>query len=286
MKSAIHYLAFIPIIFSLACNGPSIEETEYEGRPHFKINTSTATYYYDKAGGGLSRVMDADGVDWVHYNGDPQASAPSGASGGFRGIPNMVYRSDDGGAGHPGFDQCTSELIDKKTIRSQSKSGNWQWTWVFFDDYAQLTVEKADPDHPYWFLYEGPVAGSFDPSRKYWGTDLGGPRYEVPSLNKGESILDHWQWAYFGDVDTHRIFFVLQQEKDQLIDHFAYMGDTKEGNEAEDGMVVFGFGRDKGAKALMTETGNVFKIGFLEKGVMSKEDHQWVSLQIERIITR
>ncbi len=280
MKKLTFILIVVSGMFMLSCNNISIEDESYEDRSHFKIETKTATYFFDKAGGGLSRVIDSDGVDWINYNGDPHAVVPSGASGGYRGIPNMVYRYEDGGAGHPGFDQCISEKIDKNTIRTQSKSGKWQWAWTFFDDHASLTIEKADPDRTFWFLYEGPVAGSFNPDRKYWGTDLGGPRTETPSLNRGENIVGNWQWVYFGDNETNRVFYVAQHPKDTLNDFFAYMGDTKEGNSSADGMLVFGFSRDNGTKALETKKGVTYTIGFLERKITSAEDHTWANKQI------
>jgi hypothetical protein len=285
MRKLIFAIVVLPGMLLISCNDITIENESYEDRPHFKIETKTATYFFDKAGGGFSRAIDSDGIDWINYNGDPHAVVPSGASGGYRGIPNMVYRYEDGGAGHPGFDQCISMKAGENTIRTQSKSGKWQWAWTFFDDHARLTIEKADPDRTYWFLYEGAVAGSFDPSHKYWGTDLGGPRNEIPSLNLGENIVGHWQWVYFGDNEVDRIFYVAQQPKDTLNDFFAYMGDTKEGNASPDGMVVFGFGRDRGTKALETKTGVTYMIGFLERRVTSAEDHEWVSKRInDRLI--
>jgi hypothetical protein len=261
-----------------------MEEATYEGRPHFKIETKTATYYFDVAGGGLSRVLDLDGIDWVNYNGDPHAKVPSGASGGYRGIPNSVYRSDDGGSSHPGFDQCISEIINSNTITTRSKSGKWEWLWEFFDDHARFEVIKVDPDHPYWFLYEGVVGGDFNPYMKYWGTDLGGPRFETPSHNHGEGINEQWQWVYFGDKEQDRVFFVAQTPNDTLNDYFSYMGNTKEGRDAPDGMIVFGFGRQKGATPLMKETGVTFYMGFLERKIDSKEDHEWAAQQIKKII--
>jgi hypothetical protein len=288
MKS-ITLLAFLQVIFMISCspsNGIVIKDDIYEGRAHFRIETKTATYLFDKAGGGLSRVMDADGIDWVHYNGDPHAKGASGAAGGFRGIPNMVFRGDDGGAGHPGFDQCISEKVDDRTIRSTSKSGKWQWSWTFFDDHARMTMEKVDRDRTYWFLYEGPVAGSFNPYNNYWGTDLGGPRYETPSLNKGENIVGNWEWVYFGAKDTNRIFYVAQSPGDNLNDFFAYMGNTSDGNDAPDGMIVFGFGRDKGTIALMREDDVTFYIGFLDKKITSEKDHKWAGQQIKKITGR
>ena len=73
MIKRILLLIVVSHIFLEACNQTTIEDASYEDRPHFKIETTNATYYYDKAGGGLSRVIDRDGVDWVHYNGDPKA---------------------------------------------------------------------------------------------------------------------------------------------------------------------------------------------------------------------
>ena len=284
MRKLILIIIALTVLLIHSCNSISINNETYENRSHFKIKTNTATYFFDKSGGGLSRVIDADGIDWINFNGDPHAVVPSGASGGYRGIPNMVYQFEDGGAGHPGFDQCISERAYKNIIRSYSKSGKWQWAWTFFDDHARLTIEKADPDRTYWFLYEGVIAGSFNPSQKYWGTDLGGPRDETPSLNNGENIVGNWQWIYFGDKGTNRIFYVAQQPRDTLNDFFAYMGDTKEGNESPDGMIVFGFSRDKGTLALESKTGITYLIGFLERKVTSKDDHEWVSKQINDIL--
>ena len=46
----------------------SISETEYEGRAQFKVETSSATFFYDRAGGGFSRLFDRAGRDWVSFN--------------------------------------------------------------------------------------------------------------------------------------------------------------------------------------------------------------------------
>lgn len=272
----------LSLIFMFSCWEIKIVEDTYEDRAHFKIITKSATYYYDKAGGGFSRIMDVDGNDWVQYKGSADVDYPEGAASGFRGVPNLVFRSEDGGAGHPGFDQCVSELADNNTIFTKSKSGNWQWRWTFYGDHAHMSMEKTDPKHTYWFLYEGPVAGTFKPARQYWGTDIEGPRFESPSLNKGEHVAGTWQWAYFGDTTVNRIFFTAQQNPDSLSDYFAYMGSTDEANDAHEGMVVFGFGRAKGAKPLMTGT-NSFIIGFLEKKIKSEDDHQLVNEQLKKM---
>ncbi|MBX2815943.1 MAG: VCBS repeat-containing protein, partial [Saprospiraceae bacterium] len=81
--------------------GP-IRQTMYEGRPHYLIKTATLTYYYDINGGGLSRIIDPKGNDWIGYRTTPSEDYPAAAAGAFRGVPNAVFQSDDGGAGHPG----------------------------------------------------------------------------------------------------------------------------------------------------------------------------------------
>ncbi len=284
MKYFLYIVCCLSCFLLDSCTKIKIESNSYEGRPHYKVTTKTATHYFDVAGGGLSRIIDQDDVDWINHNGNPHAVVPSGTSGGYRGIPNSVYRSDDGGASHPGFDQCLSEIKNGKTITTKSISGKWEWFWEFFDDHVCLTVLKVDPKHPYWFLYEGVIGGNFNPYMKYWGTDLGGPRFETPSHNHGEGINEKWQWVYFGDKEQNRVFFVAQQPKDTLYDYFSYMGNTSEGRDAPDGMIVFGFGRQKGARPLMQEIGVTFYMGFLERKITSKKDHEWASEQIKKVI--
>ena len=58
MKKLTFILIVVPGMFVLSCNNISIEDERYEERPHFKIETKTATYFFDEAGGGLSRVID------------------------------------------------------------------------------------------------------------------------------------------------------------------------------------------------------------------------------------
>ena len=45
-------------------------------------------------------------------------------------------------------------------------------------------------------------------------------------------------------------------------------------------MIVFGFSRDAGTKALETKTGVTYTIGFLDKKITSEKDHEWASSRI------
>lgn len=262
-----------------------IVETEYEGRSQFKIETTGATWFYDRSGGGFSRLIDATGRDWISFHKTPLKENPASAAAGFRGMPNLVFGKDnpDAGAGHPGFDRCESVVVGGDTIRTVSKSGRWAWTWRFNRDRALLTVEKADGDRPWWFLYEGPVAGRYAPREQYWGTNLGGPRTEVPDHAGKGDIAGRWDWVYFGDRAVPRVLFVAHLGGDGVDDVFSYMGSTRAGLAAPDGMVVFGFGRT-GARPLMTGAGAQFVVGFVEASVPDEAAHARVASHIAAML--
>ncbi|MEO0334631.1 MAG: hypothetical protein AAF223_23655, partial [Bacteroidota bacterium] len=104
--SKLFFLVSLAISLSIilgSCSPIQIDETIYEDRPHFVVQTASATYWYDQAGGGLSRLIDPEGNDWIAFKKDPLSEYPASAAAGFRGLPNFVFQSDDGGAGHPGF---------------------------------------------------------------------------------------------------------------------------------------------------------------------------------------
>ncbi|NND08560.1 MAG: hypothetical protein HKN87_19450 [Saprospiraceae bacterium] len=252
--------------------GVSIREGAYENRPHFIITTPSATYYYDKAGGGFSRMIDSDGTDWIDFRMQPWGMYPEAAASAFRGIPNFVYGSDNGGAGHPGHDKCVSKIEDDHAIITSSKSGVWQWRWTFANDHAEVEMLKTDPSHAYWFLYEGVPAGSFDPTQQYFGTNTGGPRKDQLDFFKGNKAFENWQWAYFGHEVVDRVLFIAQKSEDSHSDTFGYLGNSEHGITSLDGMVVFGFGRADGAKPLMTGR-NTFYLAFLEHTVKNSQAH-------------
>jgi hypothetical protein len=160
-----------------------IAEASDQGRPHFMVRTERATWLYDRAGGGFSRLVDLEGRDWIDFGAEPLSAFPESAAAGYRGLPNLVFGGPDKGAGHPGFDRCTSRVAGPDTIRSTSRSGRWAWSWTFTETTATFTMEKADPEQPWWFLYEGPIAGTFAPPDKVWGTDQGGPRTDAPTID-------------------------------------------------------------------------------------------------------
>lgn len=231
----------------------SIREDNYEGRAQFVVQTVAAEYWLDRNAGGLSRLIDREGRDWISFHREPLNTFPGSAGAGYRGMPNAVFGTDnpDAGAGHPGFDRCESTLVTGVAIRTVSQSGRWAWTWTFTETAARLKFEKNDPERAYWFLYEGPPAGRFSPTNQYWGTDLGGPNLDVPDIRSQR--FGQWRWAYFGDRSVARVLAVAQMEADDLEDTFWYLGSSQGGAAtASDGMVVFGFGRAAKAKIFNT----------------------------------
>jgi hypothetical protein len=264
--------------------GVRIVEGTHENRPQFIVHTDSATWFFDRAGGGFSRLIDRDGRDWIAFSKYPLTDFPAAAAAGFRGIPNAVFVGPDKGAGHPGFDKCASELTAPNQIRTATLSGRWQWSWTFTADTARFVMEQADPEQPWWFLYEGPVAGRFAPAEQYWGTDTGGPHRDVPDI--GNQRFGQWRWVYFGDRSLPRILFVAQHEPDTLDDTFWYLGSSDGGAAtAPDGMVVFGFGRGPGAKPLLRGSHRCFTVGLLEMGLPSPADHAALGARIEDAVT-
>lgn len=276
--------AFIFLTFTLPAFGIDISEDTYAGAPHFIIKTKKATYYLDKEGGGLSRMIDLYGNDWINYKRDPWDSYPESAASSFRGIPNLVYKSDDGGAGHPGYKKCYSFIVDENTILTISKSGKWQWRWKFYEQYASITMEKVDHEHKYWFLYEGPIAGEFKPEFQFWGTNLGGPRREINDFHKGDKIFANWHWVYFGDDRVKQVMFIAMERPDRQIDLLGFLGNSDRGVESEDGAVVFGFGRQSEALPQMTNPNHTFYIGFLKRKVKNASGHESVAKDIADIL--
>ncbi len=268
-----------------AVGAVEITEGEYEGIPQFIVRIEAATWYYDRPGGGFSRLIDREGRDWIAFSKDPLSEFPDSAAAGYRGLPNLLFGggNPDAGVGHPGFDRCESTLAGPNTIRTESLSGKWAWTWTFTETTATFTMEKADPDHAWWFLYEGPIAGTFAPQEKYWGTDKGGPRREVPDIRNQR--FDQWQWIYFGDVAVPRILFLVQHEPDDLPDTLWYLGSSEGGAAtAADGMVVFGFGRGPGTRPQFRGAGQRFTVGLLETSVTDAADHARVAEQIRAAV--
>jgi len=251
--------ALLVLFFGLprAVSGQEITRTTYLERPHYLIETASATCLYDIRGGGFSSIRDLSGTEWIGFK-PGNGEYPASAAADYRGLPNLVFRGEDNGSGHPGFDQCISIQEGANVIHTTTRSGSWEWKWTFRDEGALLEILKTDTSRCYWFLYEGTPGGRFLPPEQYWGTSADGIRQDTPVL--GHPAAGNWKWAFFGDQNHETALYIIHLTPDTLTDNFSYMGNTIEGTAAPDGMVVFGLGRS-GATPLMKGP-NRFYIGF------------------------
>ncbi|MEL6924497.1 MAG: hypothetical protein AAFO94_10660 [Bacteroidota bacterium] len=250
-----------------------------EGQAAFKITTPHGTYFYQKAAGGFSSMLDRTGRDWIGFRQTDQASYPASAASDYRGLPNSVFAGHDDGAGHPGFDRCVSVQVAPNKIRTFSKSGKWQWSWTFQEAYAELEIERVDSSRAYWLLYEGMPGGVYEPDQSFWATDVLGFRTDTPDYYKSGTLKGKWQWAYFGHQKNVQVLFVQQLVPDELEDLFGYLGNTEAGVESPDGMVVFGLGRTDGAKPLFRKPLR-FRVGFLDMPERNEVGHRSVAEQL------
>lgn len=239
-----------------------ISKVTYQGRPHFKIDTQTATWYYDERGGGFSRLLDKEGRDWIAFRKEPLSDFPASAASGFRGLPNCVFKGPDKGAGHPGFDQCESLRIDESSIRTRSRSGKWQWRWEFSETSARFSMERADKEYPWWFLYEGPVGGSYEPAQKVWVTDTHPVSRQTP--DRSQPYFGEWQTVAMADQQGTWALVIHQHANDALADTLWYLGNTDGGRlTSPDGMIVLGFGRGPGTQPLLRGDGLQYTVGLV-----------------------
>lgn len=261
----------------------AISEEIYKNTPHFKVVTPSATWYIEKQSGGCSSLSDQHGRDWIDFKKTGNQNNTNSADSDYRGLPNLVFGDPGNGIGHPGFDQCTTELVSKNELLVQSKNEKWQFRWIFHDSFTEIVVEKTDTSRNYWFLYEGPVGGKFSPETHYWGTSSDGLRTDKPSIFKNPAS-GNWQWVFFGDNNINSTLFVAQLEKDSLPGFFAYMGNSNEkGNLSEDGMNVFGFGRSLNTKPLLSGR-NRFFVGFFHEKANNPESINTITNFINKII--
>jgi hypothetical protein len=261
------------------------EEVIYEGRPHIKVTTPRAVYFYDRAGGGLSRIIDGDGHDWIGWHPKPD-EYPAGAAGLFRGIPN--YQD---GPGHPGYDACESQVDESSSERivvgSTCREGSWTYTWTFYPHYAKNHIVST-PENV-WFLYEGPIAGRYAPRDQYWG-NANGRQTVTPNWLEGEQERGNWQWAYFGDEQVDRVLFLAMEAPYTEKAVFGYLGaveseDTPElGLDASEGMIVFGFGREDYPDKHIVGDDKTFYLGFIEQKVTDSASHDEAAQHIQKVL--
>lgn len=217
----------------------------------YVISTPAATYYLEKEGGGLSSMLDPDGVDWIGFH----RREGSGHEGEYRGFPNAVHRQDGNffHAMNAGTDPSTSvvEIQNAGHVRITFISGNgaWEGQYDFYPDRLDFTMRKVSPGYKYWIQYEGVPGGTMDDS-DYWFRSGDPTRHSVREDIAGDLAAP--EWMAFGDQKSPRILYMLGHEDNAEPDDYAN----------REPMTVFAFGRSGKEKYLTTA--QTFSIGFVE----------------------
>ncbi len=227
--------------------------------PVYIITTPSAIYYLEKEGGGLSSMLDKDGVDWLGFH-NKKGSAHKGE---YRGFPNAIHKQDGNyfHAMNAGTDPSSSiiEIESKQHVRIIFTSDNKQWKgqWDFYPTRCDFTMSKISPGYKYWVQYEGVPGGGMD-STDFWYASSDHKLHPITEPFIGD--LPAPEWMAFGDQNSPRMLYMLHQEDDEFPDNYVSRPD----------MTVLGFGREHKDKYLSTV--QTFSIGFIESTEYSKVD--------------
>ncbi len=236
------------------------------GGPAYIIGTDNATYYLEKEGGGLSSIVDNDGVDWLGFHNEPG----SGWKGEYRGFPNAVHRQDGNyfHAMNAGTDPSSSvvdiEAKDHVRITFTSDNKQWEAQWDFYPQRCDFTMTKVSEGYKYWVQYEGVPGGEMDQT-DFWLSSKDTQKRQIGDHFIGD--LPAPEWIAFGDIKSKRMLYVLHHQDDEHPDDYV----------SRPYMTVFAFGRREKGKFL--ETPQAFSIGFVES-----TDHTVLSDSISKIL--
>tara|TARA_R110002051_G_scaffold263759_2_gene323613 strand:- start:40334 stop:41161 length:828 start_codon:yes stop_codon:yes gene_type:complete len=251
-------LSLLLVVLYIACTNDKIQlshgvDETAGGSSTYIISTPTATYYLEKEGGGLSSMIDNDGVDWIGFHNEKG----SGHKGEYRGFPNAINRQDGSyfHAMNAGTDSSSSivELNTKDHIRIIFTSDNKQWEgrWDFYPDRCDFTMIKISPGYKYWVLYEGVPGGEMN-TTDYWYASIDNKKHPITEPFSGD--LPSPEWMAFGDENSSFMIYLLHHQDDNHPDNYVQRPD----------MTVLGFGRqnlEETTKHLTTV--QTFSIGFL-----------------------
>ena len=261
MKTSLIF-SFLPVLW-VACGSSSSNEqarislahgydnSAGDSVPCYIISTPKATFYLEKKGGGLSSMLDIDGVDWLGFHNEEG----SGWKGEYRGFPNSIHRQDGNyfHALNAGTESSSSiieiETVDHIRIVFTSGNGNWQGQWDFYVDRCDFTMTKVSDGYKYWVLYEGVPGGAIDET-DFWFSSGDKNIHMINEKQLGD--LPSPEWIAFGDKNSPRMIYLLNHKDDEHPDNYF--------NRPY--MTVFGFGRSDKGKFL--ETPKTFSIGFIE----------------------
>ncbi len=221
------------------------------GGTAYIITTPSAIYYLEKEGGGLSSMLDKDGVDWLGFH----KKEGSGHKGEYRGFPNAIHKQDGSyfHAMNAKTDSSSSvvEIESEEHIRIIFTTDNkkWEGRWDFYTDRCDFTMSKISSGYKYWIQYEGVPGGEMD-STDFWISSADKELHSIVEPQVGD--LPSPEWMAFGDQNSPRVLYMLHHEDDDFPDNYVSRPD----------MTVLGFGRQNKDKYLTTV--QTFSIGFVE----------------------
>ena len=236
------------------------------GDEAYIITTETAVYFLEKQGGGLSSMLDKDGIDWLGFH-KKEGSAHKGE---YRGFPNAVHKQDGNyfHAMNANTDSSSSiisfESEDQIQIVFTSDNKKWEGVWDFYPDHCDFTMRKISQGFKYWIQYEGVPGGEMD-STDFWFSSRSDSLHYINESSLGD--LPGPEWMAFGDEQSPRTIFLLHHDDDNYPDTYVSRPD----------MTVLGFGRENKDKFLTRP--QKFSIGFIE----SKKYNQ-IKLNIMKIL--
>ena len=221
------------------------------GDSTYIITTPSAIYFLEKSGGGLSSMLDKDGVDWLGFH----KKEGSGHKGEYRGFPNAVHKQDGSyfhamnAKTYPSSSEVDIESDKHVRITFTSENKKWQGQWDFYSDRCDFTMSKISDGYKYWIQYEGVPGGEMD-STDYWFSSNDNNTHTIHETRIGD--LPSPEWMAFGDESFPRVLYMLHHEDDEFPDDYVSRPD----------MTVLGFGRRNKDKYLTTD--QTFSIGFVE----------------------
>jgi len=132
-------------------------------------------YYFHRLGGSFASVIDKDELDWVSWKGN------GGWGGNYRGLPNSW------GPYHPGYTDCTTDIIKEGPIRCRIDVNNGTFVWDIYPNYIRATRLKGD-QKDWW--YEGTPGGEVDENDSYYVSNGVDRLFSEERFQ--EEIDEHW----------------------------------------------------------------------------------------------
>ncbi|MFK8023548.1 MAG: chitobiase/beta-hexosaminidase C-terminal domain-containing protein [Ilumatobacter sp.] len=208
---------------------PQVTRTEVidEGFPayQFDLADDSTWVFHTQAGGGFSKIIDKDDIDWIQWNTDEDEN------GDFRGTPNAV--KPPAGYFHPGRPRKTDSTILEEgplriTMESRAKDSSWISVWNIYPTYAEFEMIRANKE--WWYLYEGTPGGEVDAADFIQRSD----GVTVPIDGEFEADMPGEEWLYIADPADDRSFFMAHHQDDGAIESYRLLKEK---------LPVLGFGR-------------------------------------------